>query len=234
MRPLRVTCLLSQPVIYQGDGMNLDGILSAGAWSAMSRRERERYPSIQAEWVEDMDLPVERWTCAAPDGVDARLLADGLLWGWCTSDVQTRWVGRDRHALRKKTDTTAMQRWTDGAQVDIGAGEYKGKNMDYETQWPEGGLLTWYCRGDADEVLRLLRHVPYVGRLGAHGLGKIEIELDGTPCWRVDEVDEDWWSRRALPLGHPLAQGHLRRMACRAPRHHRSRYVDCLVPTPGR
>jgi hypothetical protein len=234
MRPLRVTCLLSQPVIYQHDGMNLDGILSAGAWAAMSRKERETYPSIQAEWVEDMRLPVDRWYTDAPVDVDDRLLDGGRLWGWCTSDVQARWVGRDRHALRKKTDTTAMQRWTDGAQVDIGAGEYKGKNMDYETQWPDGGLLTWYCRGERDEVLRLLRHVPYLGRLGAHGLGKIEADLDGTPCWRVDETDDDWWHLRSLPATHRLAMGHPKRMACRAPRHHRSRYVDSLAPPSSR
>ena len=234
MMPLRVTCLLAQPAIYHGDGMNLDGILSAGAWAAMSRAERARYPSIQAEWVEDMPLPVATWTAPAQPGVDDRVLRDGLLWGWCTSDVQAKWVGRDRHSLRRKTDTTAMQRWTREPAVDIGSGEYKGKDMAYETLWPDGGLLTWYCYGDQNEVLRLLRHVPYIGRLGVHGLGKIEAELDGTPCWRVDVVDENEWHRRALPVGHPLASGSPKRMAYRAPRHHRSRYADCLVPTPTR
>lgn len=230
MKPLRVTCLLAQPVIYHGDGMNLDGILSAGAWASMSRAERSAYPSIQAEWVDDMSLPVATWTAPAQPGVDERVLRDGLLWGWCTSDVQAKWVGRDRHALRRKTDTTAMQRWTGETAVDIGSGEYKGKDMAYEALWPEGGLLTWYCYGDRTEVLRLLRNVPYIGRLGAHGLGKIEAELDGTPCWRVDEVEDDWWHLRALPVGHPLAHGTPKRMAFRAPRHHRSRYAACLVP----
>lgn len=230
MRPLRVTCLLAQPVIYHGDGMNLDGILSAGAWAAMSRADRAAHPSIQSEWVEDMPLPVARWTCPTQPGIDERALADGLLWGWCTSDVQAKWVHRDRHALRKKSDTTAMQRWTGEPACDIGAGAHKGKDAAYETLWPEGGLLTWYCYGDQAEVLRLLRHVPYIGRLGAHGLGKIEAELDGTPCWRVDATEDDLWHLRSLPVGHPLAKGAPRRIAFRSPRHHRTRLANCLTP----
>jgi hypothetical protein len=229
MIPLEIICKVETPIIYHGDGMNLDGILAYGYYRQLSREDKAKLPPINGPIAVDFPLPVKRWQAPAMPNIDANLLdASGLLWGWHTSDVQAEWQGRQKHALRGKTDASYMTRHTDETVVNIGSGEFKGKNQNYEAWWPNDGILRWYACGEPEELTRLLGWVTNLGKLNNHGLGKVSCDLDGSPYWLVHEIGEDKSiGHRPMPVGCPGRTGHPKLVAIRAPRHHRSRFVPC-------
>lgn len=237
-RPLLVSCRVVQPVIYYGDGLNLDGLLAFGAFQELSDMEKSSLGPLNAPWVEDFEMPVAKWACPRPDDrpVDERLLtADGELWGWCSSDVQSAWEGRQPYDVRKMPPADEIKRLTRDRGVNVINGRFKGSNVKYEGWWPVEGLLTWYVLGDKEGVERLLRHVPNVGKLHNHGYGKVDCTLNGEPIWRVEEIENDYSIEdasgsltRAMPAGYQGRDGHRVDAPIRAPRHHRSRYVACV------
>lgn len=85
-------------------------------------------------------------------------------------------------------------------RVDIGAGFYKNYHMplvlkSYKT-------ITFYVRGDLEEVKRLLEnYIFYLGKKGSQGFGQIR-------KWEFAEIDEDWsiWKDGKLMRPIPVVE----------------------------
>jgi len=240
-RPLKVTCTLIQPVLNPDDGLNLDGILSYGAYVSMSHDLQDELPPVDdAPWLIDFDLPVARWStpleAESAEQVDDRLLTPGgEVWGWSTSNQQAAWVERQKYDTYGRTPETAMKRETDKVVVNTSSGRYKPIAEHHEGLWPEGGQCVWYALGDPDGVADLLEHVPNIGAKHNVGYGKIECDLKGRPDWQVEVIDEDRSIlddgdlQRFMPLGF---DDHYtsRPRPVRAPNWHRSRFIQCVGP----
>jgi len=236
--PLRVSCRVVTPVIYHGDGLNLDGLLAFGAYQELSEEQKKSLVPMASPWVEDFDMPVAKWSAPAPtiDGVYpvSLLTPKGHIWGWCTSDVQCEWSDRQPYDVRQMPATDAMRRLTDSKVVNTASSRYKGANKRYAGWWPVDGELVWYVLGNAEKVSKLLRHVPNIGKMHNHGYGKVECDLSGIPIWTVEEADHDYSIERDGELTRAMPEGYGGREAVgkpapvRAPRHHRSRYVPCI------
>lgn len=236
MTPLQITCEVVTPIVGWHLRLPLDGPLAYGAYCELTDAEQADLPDISTcEFPRDFDLPLRRWTCPAPDDVrDERLLDDdGLLWGWCCSEVVTEWQGRQVTHVRRPAPTNAMRRHTDAAVVNSSSGKFKPLNRKYEARWPVGGLLTWYAIGDAQRAAELLAHVPNLGKLHNHGHGKVACQLDGTPIWCVEEHDDDdaWRRHRRMPATH--RSGVAKLGPVRAPHWHRSRWAPLVEPDGG-
>lgn len=222
--PLVVTAELSEPVLYYGDGMHLDGLLAYSAFRVYARHNGlDGIPHITDQWVVDFDLPLCRWTTPAPDGTDPRLLTpDGLIWGWCASAVQIpEDAPRRSVALRKMPATDEMARYTDSPSISLGAGALKAADLVFPAVMTR--TLTWYAAGHKNRVRRLLKHISHVGKKTAHGYGRVQ-------RWSVRKADEDWsicrgdtLTRRMPSTTRPRAHAH--RMAIRPPYHHHSRIM---------
>ncbi len=77
-------------------------------------------------------------------------------------------------------------------KISVGGAQYKGWSMRLTViDWRE---VHFWCRGDAEEVARLLRNVPAVGKKQAWGFGLVDE-------WRVEECADDWSERG--PRGQP-------------------------------
>lgn len=224
MTPLRITATLAEPVIYYGDGMHLDGPLSYAAYMSMDASARASLPPMGSDWAIDMDLPLLRWRCSAPEGVDHRLLdADGLLWGWCASAAHADWMAESKVYIRRRTAAGKMQRYTGDGSVNVASGRYKPMNKPYPTAVTRE--IVWYATGDAVAVGALLAHVPGVGKVVGHGHGRVL-------SWTVEEHDDDTaWQARRMPATWPGASGYPVHGAVRAPYHHPSRTAECVAPS---
>lgn len=83
-----------------------------------------------------------------------------------------------------KNDDIVKFRGKGKKRVDVGAGFYKNYHMplvlkSYKT-------VTFYVRGDMDEVKRLLEsYIFYIGKKGSQGFGQIR-------KWEFEEIEEDW------------------------------------------
>lgn len=222
--PLVVTAELSEPVIYYGDGMHLDGLLAYSAFRVYARHNGlDGIPHITEPWVVDFDLPLCRWTAPAPEETDSRLLtADGQAWGWCASAVQLPDDAPRRSvALRKMPATDEMARYTDSPSVTLGAGALKAADLVFPAVLTR--QLVWYAAGDKNKVRRLLKHITHVGKKTAHGYGRVQ-------RWSVRQADDDWSTDRAGVLMRRMPatvrpQAHHHRMAVRPPYHHPSRVM---------
>lgn len=224
-RPLRVVARMAEPVVYYGDGLHLDGILSWGAYRAME--DKARLPPVSAvEFPIDFLLPVAKWVWPGEvSGVDNErvLTKGGKAWGWCCSAVQDTWLRHSMTQIRKKPALEEMARLTTSPSANLGAGSMKAYDLPMPTSFALE--LVWYALGDADEVKRLLDLVPAVGKKINLGNGRV---LE----WAVEAVDEDKsiWDgdklMRRMPAG--TYGGHATRRAIRPPYYHRSRLMDCV------
>jgi hypothetical protein len=219
MTPLRVVAELSEPVVYYGDGMHLDGILSAGAYRALPRGEREMLPLISDPWAVDFALPLERWdvdVTEAPEWVSPDLVSDDRIWGWCASAAHADWLSDGMHWVRKRIGVSTHARWSDAKMLNVGIGVTKAMNKPLPMLVARE--LVWWCRGDRAEVGRLLSHVTSIGKLVNHGMGRVRE-------WRVEKAGEDRSDVRVMPH---VGSSHV--ASIRPPYHHRSRWVPALVP----
>ena len=209
LQPLRVEAEMAEPVIYYGDGIHLDGVLSFGAFLTLTPDERAALPALTGPVAEDFDLPLARWE------------AEGV-WGWRASAAHAAWTRLARAEVRKRPAAGEMVRWTADAALKVDGGPLKAKDMVFPTAF--ASRLTWYCVGDPWQVRDLLGLVPGVGKLIGHGHGIVR-------RWTVTPWHSDWSVEREgrLTRRMPRAGGVLMG-AIRAPYHHRSRVAACDEP----
>jgi len=202
MTPLIITAHIAEPVVYSGDGMHFDGILSYGAFMALSAEQKAALPSMTDTHCEDFDLPLGRWEEVG-------------CWGWKASAVHAEWMMSSTHYVRKRVSHEPMVRYSNSTAMNKGGGEFKSKNTPYQAR--SASALVWYAVGDIDAVRDLLTHVRGVAKLVGHGMGRVL-------RWEVlEHTDGEAWKRRALPGpgGYPAT--------IRAPYHHRSRMCPSVI-----
>lgn len=229
MVPMRVRCELLDPVVYQGDGMCLDGILSAAWFRDLPYELTSRWPSASRsdDWVRDLELPLARWAVPYAGQCDPRLRDEqGRVWGWCASAVHADWRLYTRAEVRRRVATDEMTRWTDAADVDIAAGRYKASDLRLPARMATH--LEWYALGHVAEVRRVLdAHITAVGRKVGHGHGRVS-------RWVVERMDQDWSVTRHGRLTRPMPRGYMpgqvQSRGIRPLYWHPSRYISCVVP----
>lgn len=217
MTPLRIIAALSEPVVYSGDGLHLDGPLAYAAFRELPQADRDALPPLDGPEAADFDLPLDRWEC-------------GGAWGWRASAAHADWQHSGSHAVRRYTALGAMTRYTSDEVVNTSSGRLKPESKTYPTHTAR--TLTWYAVGDRGEVQRLLdMHVPNIGRLSRHGMGRVTE-------WRVECWPHDWSCERDGALTRRMPHAYRPdeipgRGSIRAPYHHISRVVACVEPVGG-
>jgi len=230
MVPMRVRCVLAEPVAYLGDGMCLDGILAAAWFRDLPYELTSTWPSATRDdpWVRDLELPLARWATPYAGQCDPRLRDDvGRVWGWCASAVHADWQLYTRTEVRRRTPADEMTRWSDAGDVDISAGRYKASDLRIPARMASS--LEWYALGHLSEVRRVLtEHITAVGRKVGMGNGRVL-------SWHVDPWPHDWSVMRNGRLTRPMprgyAQGKLEVRGIRPLYWHPSRRIECVVPT---
>lgn len=214
-RPLVVTAQMREPVVTNGTGVHLDGVLAFGAFvSYERRRDRPPLPPMTSTSCLDFSLPLATW----------RL---GDWWGWCASAAQ--WpvaTIRGTEYVRRKPPENEYKQFTTAQRYDLGVGPAKAQNKPIPTAFAR--TLTWYALGDADGVRELLEDVTHIGKLVGHGHGAVM-------GWSVDETAEDWSIERGGRLMRRMPGGWGGRTgthngAVRAPYHHRTRMTLAVGP----
>lgn len=118
-------------------------------------------------------------------------------------------------------------------KLSVASAQYKGWAMRLNVV--EWRTIFWWCRGDAEEVARVLANVPAVGKKQAYGFG-----LVAPHGWEVVEVGEDWSSTgptgaptRPLPIADRPIQppgSTTSHCAYRSPAYDHRGWTDCWHP----
>ena len=241
MEPLRIAAHMSEPVVYYGDGMHLDGILAWAKYADLTQNERAEMPPITGFWAWDFDLPLRTWSVQSitPGHIDDRLFInrprirnsykEGALWGWRASAVHAEWMCEDRYAIRRRPEIEQMIRYTESPSVNLGAGQQKATNIRLPAKFALD--LHWYAVGDIGEIRRLLdTHVRAIGKLTTKGPGRVS-------RWEVEPWPHDWSIMhnekltRTMPIGYNGALGYTAEASIRPPYHHSSRVVMAIRPS---
>lgn len=195
-KALRVTARLAEGIVLRAPLM-LDGLL---AWSVSA--EHRLLPPVSGESGPVIEIPVER-----EPGGRFHLCSQGF------HDVEASEL---RHKNRRapvmefaRLGTSKIKR------VSIAVAENKSYRVPYSLELLRNNEITWFCVGDPDRILALLRKVHYLGRF--RGAGKGRLDIHGEP-WRIEEcetwgdgfpvVDVEGQPMRRLPPDYPgLAPG---------------------------
>ena len=236
MRPLRIIARMSEPIVYSGDGMHLDGILAACVYRDLDDRTRRRLPPLSSEWPVDLRLPLSRWVVdVSPewDGGHPRVVERARshgqhvhrLWGWRASAPASDWQLRGKAEIRKKPALDEMARYTDARSATITSGQLKAYDLALPTVFARE--VVWYAHGHPGEVQRLLdAHAPAIGRKRNLGWGTVM-------SWNVETIDEDRSVvdgdvlRRRMPVESGI-EGATADGAIRPPYHHPSRVLPAV------
>jgi hypothetical protein len=226
MTSLVVTAVLADAIVYSGDLIHLDGIISYGMYLRLPVDERSALPDLRGDVAFDFDLPLAKWQCEAPSTVNPNLLDyEGMLWGWMASCELVPWDVHSTAEYRKRPPLRTMTRYTSARTANIGAGTLKAYDLSLPTV--RARRQQWYCEGNLDGVQDALARVQGIGRKHNTGYGTV---LE----WQVEETE-----RRSCLRVYPQAlsrmldghEQHRRGARIRPPYHHRSRHVhDCVVP----
>jgi hypothetical protein len=224
--PLLITAHLSDAIVYSGDLLHLDGILSCGVYLGMTPTEQRQLPDLREAWAADLPLPLARWRCMPVGDFDDRLLDDGQLWGWVASVELLPWASFGHTEYRKRPPMQEMLRYTSAKTVNIGSGRLKA--YDLALPMVRAMQQQWYCEGDKQLVQEALNRVEAIGRKHNTGYGTVRE-------WQVEPTDARRCPRVYPATGVTLADGggefYERGARIRPPYHHRSRAVSrCLVP----
>jgi len=145
------------------------------------------------------------------------------------------------YVYKRETIDRFRKRWSPGIDTppprwgkrkptwDNGAGGEKAYDLPlYLRSTPE---ITWYCRGDRDEVARLLAGCRGLGKKRGHGHGQVR-------SWRVENHGPDWhlWGPSGelmRPMPSDLIGEHsspLRSWGWRPPGWHHGNKATCAMP----
>lgn len=247
--PVRVTARMTEPVVYYGDGLHLDGPVSAGVFFQLPREEQDALPPISGPWAVDFDLPLARWEVesTALSTTDARLFVEppepcgpgmvrGRLWGWRASAVCAEWLNHSSRAIRKRSVAHEAVLWAKDRKLNQASGRFKPTNIALPAR--QARELVWYAVGDVEGLRAALFQVRNVGKLASLGPGRVA-EWTVEP-WPHDwSIERDGQLMRQMPGDHPTTTGYPSVGAIRTPYHHPSRRVptvrpdfDALTPEP--
>jgi CRISPR type IV-associated protein Csf3 len=186
MEALRVVASIPQEVSLPGGPVALDALLGA----TIAQRDDLPKPISGADLV-DISLPLERSACGRV---------------WLASFSEGAFEARATRHINKRTDIRMAQAWAGPRfrRIDIATGANKNYRIPLETGHLEGGALTWWCLGDAEQIRDLLSLVTYIGKKRSNGLGKVQ-RWTVEPCepWPGFPVLRDGVPLRTLPLDWP-------------------------------
>lgn len=218
-KPLRVTARLAEGIVLRAPIM-LDGLL---AWAVSA--EHRLLPPVSGQRGPTIEIPIER-----EPGGRFHLCSQGL------HEVEASEL---RHKNRR-APVMEMARLGSSkiSRVQISVGANKSYRVPYALEHLRDNEITWYCIGDPDRVMSLLRHVHYLGR--HRGAGKGRLDLHGEP-WRVEEcepwgdgfpvVDVEGQPMRPLPVDYPgLGAVSTALRTLTYPYYDMTRHEFCAVP----
>lgn len=139
----------------------------------------------------DVEVPIAR------EPLGRFHLASGPIVSWESHEM--RWVNR-------KFPLAEGQLLGDDKlkRVHISGGACKSYRIPHEVRFAEGGLIAWYCVGDAEEIRALLMDVTHLGRRRAVGRGAVASWMvEETEPWDGFPVVEDGRVLRPLPVDWP-------------------------------
>lgn len=225
--------MLDGRIAINDPAMSLDSIL---AWAWMQENHPEALLTAQAATNAAVTpnlsaaLTRTRW-----DGAESE---DD--WFWACSWAQYKVLSQHVEYWHKRFDLPEAERLLDLSPLKLGGrprsgrivlsgGPYKSWRIPVLTSLVD--TITWYCFGHPDEVLRLLRTVPYVGKHRRSGWGAVR-EWTVEP-WPMDlsVVDERGNLMRAVPDRHGTEWRGIRppywapsaQRLCRVPEAHNGR-----------
>jgi hypothetical protein len=229
---MRITARMDGEIVYLGDLLHIDGPIASAVYQDLDADARGAIPPLDgAEWPLDLDLPLSRWLVPYDVGVhgpvDARLLADGAVWGWCASAADDEaWLRRGKREYRKKPDLARMSRYTDAKSAHLSSGHMKAYDLAFPTVL--AAQVVWHAIGDVDKVRALLqRHIYAIGKKRGTGAGRVRE-------WVVESEDldrsvmVDGVLARRMPAGS--APGSPRFGSIRPPYHSNSRSLQAVEP----
>lgn len=183
MRPLLVTAeMLDGRVIDNEMQLPLDSFL-AYAWMV------EHHPEL---------MDVSRSGIPASELITPKLplalRGHGDDWYWAASWAFGEPLKEQTVYVHKRFDDDLAAEYVDfqgrRGTVNVQSGYYKAQRK------PNAVFLVprlwWCCVGNKDEVERLLRHIPAIGKRRNIGFGRVRE-------WRVEYADEDLSDARAIP-----------------------------------
>lgn len=190
-KPLRVTARLAEGIVLRSPLM-LDALL---AWSVSA--EHRLLPPVAGQSGPTIEIPIEREL-----GGRFHLCSQGL------HEVEASEL---RHKNRR-APVMEMARLGSSkiSRVQINVGANKSYRVPYSLEILRDDEIAWFCIGDPERILALLRNVHYLGR--HRGAGKGRLDLYGEP-WRVEEcepwgdgfpvLDAEGRPLRQLPVDYP-------------------------------
>lgn len=238
---LQIVAHMTEPLLYTGRGLHLDGILAAAAYRDLDPRTRSRMPPISQPWAIDVAIPLGQWRVPVGDDFngDERLLwrrpgrrgrdsRTRALWGWQATAELVTWEVYNVMAVRKRQPLAEMLRYTDARTLQISGGPLKAYDLAYPTVMARE--IRWYAHGDLAEVTRLLTtHISGIGKKTNQGNGAVG-------RWQIDAADGEFQIvtangqlLRRMPMNTGVS-GVRREGAIRPPYHHLSRVVDAVEP----
>jgi len=182
--PLEIVARLVDGRVATYDGyLPIDSVL-AWAWVAEHRPDLLEVTQ-PGQLEEDLEIPLP---------LTRRVYADGD-WCWAASFAVAPRAQERRQIWHRRFDAAAAEEYTDRrGQVNTSGGRLR----DYRVPLPILLVpeLRWYCVGDGEEILCLLRPVAAVGKKRAQGLGRVRE-------WVVQPAPEDrsWWRPHPDPDG---------------------------------
>jgi CRISPR type IV-associated protein Csf3 len=198
MRPLRITVKLQTGQVCIFDGrLSLDGLLSS-VWFQEHHPELLAYGAPENEWP-NAELPLERRVPAHDSGA----------WYWAVSLGQYEaskeyiyyWHRRFAADRERYLDLSGKK----SGRINTAAGYMKAyRHPAPVIVTPE---ITWYAVGDADELMRMLRKISWMGKNRSQGFGWVAdwlvepCEADYSEYWR------DGRRMRDLPTTKEKAEG---------------------------
>lgn len=88
--------------------------------------------------------------------------------------------------------------------IQISAGAEKSYRIPHSVAFLEGNKITWFCVGDREQLLGLLRFCKYVGKFRNVGKGKVrQWTVEPMEAWEGFPVVYEGKPLRSLPANYP-------------------------------
>lgn len=129
---------------------------------------------------EDFPLPIER------------IEKDGQ-WYYDCSFALFKILGEDSTNYNKRYDATFAEKHADlGRSKVVTTRKGKYKNVRNILNIYLTNKISWYVNGDIKEIMKLLKHINYIGKKRSQGFGRIK-------KWEYEEVEENLCNLRPIP-----------------------------------
>ena len=215
MTPLHVTATLD------GGGLTVtDGGIALDSLVMWAEAQRRQLPPPGFGPLVDIEIPIAR----EPGG-------RFFLASW----AYPAWEGHERRFVNRKFPLHEAQIMAGPKlrRIHVGAGAQKSYRIPTQVSFPAGGVIEWWCVGDAEPLRDLLACVTHLGRRRAVGRGRVRAWAvaacepwgDGFPVVR------DGVPTRPLPIDWPGVESAERAARVLAPPYWAHERAElCAVP----